>query len=191
MTNALFSSSVEQTADFGPVITLKYTPIADKEKPISVSIAPERGSNMFKYAYGWTWHYLHWTWVVKRLRVHGNFVLFPTPNRVKNSTYTWHGKTITQKKNGELRPLHGLIWWEMAVWGTDTCWRWNFSHYIYHHFKKLSFVWVISIFMHFETLLYTSIQWYLCNIYSDQRRGRWLAIWICASSLFFQIIRHW
>ena len=89
---------------------MRYTPSSVTDKPISVSIAPERGSNMFKFAYGE--HVIIYTEpeLLKNCGFTGNFVLFPTPNRVKNSTYTWHGKTITQKKNGELRPLHGLVY---------------------------------------------------------------------------------
>lgn len=110
MTNALFSSTIEQTADFGPVVTLEYTPSSETDKPISVSIAPERGSNMFKFTYGE--HDIIYTEpeLLRDCGFTGNFVLFPTPNRVKDSTYTWQGKTITQKKNGELRPLHGLVY---------------------------------------------------------------------------------
>ncbi len=36
-------------------------------------------------------------------------VLFPTPNRLKNSQYTWQGVTRTMKKRGEVIPRHGLV----------------------------------------------------------------------------------
>lgn len=110
MTNALFSTSLEQTVEYGPVIVLKYKPASEKEKTISVSIAPERGSNMFKFTYGE--HDIIYTEpeLLRDCGFTGNFVLFPTPNRVKDATYSWMGKTITQKKNGELRLLHGLVY---------------------------------------------------------------------------------
>ena len=40
---------------------------------------------------------------------YGNPILFPTPIRVKNATYTWAGKTYTMKKRGQDVLIHGLV----------------------------------------------------------------------------------
>ncbi len=88
MTSTLFSSTIEQTGTLGPVVTLKYTPISDTEKPITVSIAPERGSNMFKFTYGNYDIIYTEPELLQSCGFTGNFVLFPTPNRVKDATYT-------------------------------------------------------------------------------------------------------
>ena len=40
---------------------------------------------------------------------YGNPILFPTPNRVKDATYTWAGETHTMKKRGEPVLIHGLV----------------------------------------------------------------------------------
>lgn len=40
---------------------------------------------------------------------YGNPILFPTPNRIRNATYTWKGKEYVMTKRGEKVLLHGLV----------------------------------------------------------------------------------
>lgn len=110
MTDTQFSSTIEHTDAYGAVISLYYTPATPSEKPITVSIAPERGSNMFAFRYGQ--HEIIYTEpeLLKTCGFTGNFVLFPTPNRVKDATYSWNGRTVTQRKQDEVRILHGLVY---------------------------------------------------------------------------------
>ena len=77
---------------------------------ITVKIAPEKGSNMFSFRY--KTHELIYTdpALLETSGFTGNFVLFPTPNRVKDSTYQWNGKTVVQRKHGALRDIHGLVY---------------------------------------------------------------------------------
>lgn len=39
----------------------------------------------------------------------GSPLLFPTPNRIADATYTFGGKTVVQKVDGEKRIIHGLV----------------------------------------------------------------------------------
>lgn len=105
MTDTQFSSTVEHTDAYGTVISLCYAPT-----PITVSIAPERGSNMFVFRYGDNDIIYTEPELLKICGFTGNFVLFPTPNRVKNATYSWNGQTVIQQKNNKAREIHGLVY---------------------------------------------------------------------------------
>lgn len=110
MTDTPFSSTVEHSEAYGSVVSLHFTPSSPEETPITVSIAPERGSNMFEFRYGKNDFIYTEPELLKTCGFTGNFVLFPTPNRVKDAAYTWHGRTVTQKKHTEGRILHGLVY---------------------------------------------------------------------------------
>ncbi len=110
MTDTQFSSTIEHTEVYGTVVTLRYTPSSDGKKPITVSVAPDRGSNMFAFRYGESDIIYTEPELLKTCGFTGNFVLFPTPNRVKDAQYTWHGRTVRQKKHTEARILHGLVY---------------------------------------------------------------------------------
>lgn len=76
---------------------------------ISVRIAPDKGSNMFAFTYKGHEIIYHEPELLESCGFTGNFVLFPTPNRVENATYSWNGRVITQKKNGVPVLIHGLV----------------------------------------------------------------------------------
>lgn len=72
-------------------------------------IAPDQGANWFRWTVDgmelFAPHCLDWPGTK-----YGVPVLFPTPNRVVNAQYRWKDKTYTQKKNGEPRIIHGLVY---------------------------------------------------------------------------------
>jgi aldose 1-epimerase len=94
------------------IITLTYSPPDTKNKPLTVQIAPKFGSNMFTFRYGKYDIIYHEPKLLRHCGFTGNFILFPTPNRVKNFTYIWKGKPIVLKKRGKIVELHGLVFTE-------------------------------------------------------------------------------
>ena len=111
-----FSCTLHKTKQYH-VITLSYCPTPKREKPITVSIAPELGSNMFSLTYGNDEIIVHKKALLEKRGFTGNFVLFPTPNRVKNFTYTWSNKRIVLKKRGKIVEIHGLVYDEPWKYG--------------------------------------------------------------------------
>lgn len=74
--------------------------------PLTARIAPELGSNMFSLTY--KTHELIYadSDILKQAGFTGTYVLFPTPNRVKDFTYWWQGKQYTLQKNGKKVNIH-------------------------------------------------------------------------------------
>jgi len=106
-----FNFAIEKKKNYN-VVTLSYSPKNSTEKPLIASIAPELGSNLFSL----TWDKLPIIISDKRLLEKcgftGCFVLFPTPNRVKNSTFIFQKKSYVLKRRGEIVPIHGLVFTE-------------------------------------------------------------------------------
>src|ERR687884_643465 len=73
------------------VISLLYEDRKDPSKSITVSIAPDLGSNMFRFRVGE--HDLIYCEpnLLKRKDFTGNFVLWPLPNRVRDKSYMYQG----------------------------------------------------------------------------------------------------
>lgn len=107
-----FSWTIKKTKQFGPVVTLSYSPAKKSGQPMSVSIAPEKGSNLFSWTYGKNDIIYCDKKLLAKCGFTGNFILFPTPNRVKNFTYRWNSKDIVVKKRGKIVELHGLVFTE-------------------------------------------------------------------------------
>jgi aldose 1-epimerase len=100
------------------VITLSYSPVNPKEKPLTISVAPDLGSNMFAMRYGNHDIIYHEPDVLAARGFTGNFVLFPTPNRVANSTYAWNHALHRLEKRGKVVLNHGLVFdepWNYAT----------------------------------------------------------------------------
>ena len=117
MKNEPFTYSIEKTPNRKyTVITLSYTPTNEKNSPITVRIAPTLGSNMFQFRVGNHDIIYHEAELLASCGFTGNFVLFPTPNRVEGSTYEWEGKRIVLKKRGKFVLLHGLVFDEPWQW---------------------------------------------------------------------------
>jgi aldose 1-epimerase len=95
------------------VISLGYT---DKENParnISVGIAPELGSNLFRFRVGE--HDIIFTEqdLLKRMDFTGDFVLWPLPNRVRDKRNPSEGQIYSlenvKRPQGNAVLIHGLV----------------------------------------------------------------------------------
>ncbi len=106
MNNSHFSFTVEKSESLHSIITLSYAPSDSLHKPMSIKIAPELGSNLFSWIYDG--HEIIYTEqeVLEQAGFTGTYVLFPTPNRVKDFTYTWNNKQYILKKNGKKVDIH-------------------------------------------------------------------------------------
>ena len=72
-----------------------------------VAILPEMGANLYSWQVDGC--ELMGPCDLKTNRVSGTPVLFPTPNRVWNAAYKWHGRIIHQRLDGQPLVLHGLV----------------------------------------------------------------------------------
>jgi len=112
MNKSAFSFTVEKKPY--PIISLVYTPQSKSAEPVSIKVAPTLGSNMFSFKYGDHDIIYHDPLLLESCGFTGCFVLFPTPNRVRNFAYSWQGKRILMKKRGRVVQIHGLVFDE--VW---------------------------------------------------------------------------
>ncbi len=105
-----FSTETQIDAETGwEVIYLLYQD-EDPDQSIRVGIVPKAGSNMFSLQLGQD----ELLWQAPSIRAvqkreHGNPVLYPTPNRVRNSRFTFEGRTFTFPPNWKEHFLHGLV----------------------------------------------------------------------------------
>ncbi len=89
----------------------------------SVGIIPNAGSNLFSLKLGED----ELLWQASSIRAvqqrkHGTPVLYPTPNRVRNSRFTFGGETFKFTPNLKEHFLHGLVHgakWQLADHGAD------------------------------------------------------------------------
>ena len=100
------------------IIQLLAEHIDNTHKTLSARITPEGGSNMFSLLAGGQ-ELIDAPDDLNELykRRRGNPILYPTPNRVRNSVYTFMGDSLKMSFPGETRShyLHGLVWddaWE-------------------------------------------------------------------------------
>ena len=95
------------------VVTLSYEDKDEPARSITVCIAPDLGSNMFRFRVG-EYDIIHCELdLLKRKAFTGNFVLWPIPNRMRDKTYTYQGQSYSLK--AVKRPyddaflIHGLV----------------------------------------------------------------------------------
>lgn len=119
MTSGLFTYSTEKYKKGYTVVTLFHTPTEKTHKPVSVSVAPELGSNMFSFIYGGHELIFADSEILEQAGFTGTYVLFPTPNRVKDFTYTWKGKEYVLQKNGKKVDIHHQLVYDQ---------RWSWTH---------------------------------------------------------------
>ena len=84
-----------------------------------VRILPEAGFNLYYWTYQGEEILMEPVDVMIFGSKYGIPLLFPTPNRTRNATYTWRGKTHRQHKRGRDVAIHGLVMDE--TWATR-CW---------------------------------------------------------------------
>ena len=110
------------------IISLSSTDQSNSSRNTLVCIAPEFGSNLFRFRVGE--HDLIYTdqQLLKKRDYTGNFVLWPFPNRVRDKRYTYQGQRYSLKDvrrpGGYPTFVHGLVfdrpWHYMQpVIGTD------------------------------------------------------------------------
>ncbi len=79
----------------------------------AVEIAPERGSNMYRFQSGEHEIIYGDRELIRNGYWSGNFVLWPLPNRVRGKEYNFEGKTISlqdvRRKEGNEPLIHGLV----------------------------------------------------------------------------------
>lgn len=153
--NFRFSVASDQSSGF-EVITLQYI---NDEKPVlnkQASIVPQAGANLYSLMLG----------KVELLRQppsiadlpgwdYGIPILYPTPNRVENSKFTFDGETFRFVPNDGLHFLHGLVLrtdWkyeapQLVEWGIKfTAWidflpsLSLFKFFPYHHTLTVTYI---------------------------------------------------
>jgi len=95
------------------VILLSYTDSTDPSRSITVGVAPDLGSNMFRFRVGEHDLILCDPALLKRIDFTGAFVLWPLPNRVRDKRYTYRGRTYSledvHRPQGNNVLIHGLV----------------------------------------------------------------------------------
>src|SRR5579885_932560 len=92
------------------VVMLSYADQAHPAKSIMVEIAPDLGSNLFRFRVG-THDLIHCEpELLKRRGFTGNFILWPFPNRIRGKRYTYQGRAYSLEalERPEEALIHGL-----------------------------------------------------------------------------------
>lgn len=92
------------------VVALSYTDPDDPTRNLLACIAPELGSNVYRFKAG---HHELITCDMEKLKERGHtgtFVLWPFPNRVRDGQYTYQGRqySLASVRRGSL--IHGLVY---------------------------------------------------------------------------------
>lgn len=123
-----FSADIRKDAAIdSTVISLRYQDPEDPARCIEVGVAPDLGSNLFRFRIGAHDIIYSDPALLKRMEFTGNFVLWPLPNRVRDKRYTYQGKeySLTDLQRGDDPMLvHGLVmdrqWhYEQPIVGSD------------------------------------------------------------------------
>ncbi len=101
------------------VVMLSYADRAHPAQSITVEIAPDLGSNLFRFRVG-TRDLIHCEpELLKQRGFTGNFVLWPFPNRMRGKRYTYQGRAYSLEalERPEEALIHGLVYdrqWQHA-----------------------------------------------------------------------------
>jgi aldose 1-epimerase len=88
----------------------------DPAASTSIAFAPGQGSNLFSFAVGGVEYMFGIGAMGGQTRIVGSPILYPTPNRVRDATFTFDGRVFTFEANQGTRFLHGLV--RDASWET-------------------------------------------------------------------------
>ncbi|HEX6553616.1 MAG TPA: hypothetical protein VF026_12695 [Ktedonobacteraceae bacterium] len=112
--SSLYTAEVAQDPALEtPTISLSSTDRSNSSRNTLVCIAPEFGSNLFRFRVGE--HDLISTdrHLLKKRDYTGNFVLWPFPNRIRDKRYTYEGQVYSledvQRPGGDAALVHGLV----------------------------------------------------------------------------------
>ena len=111
------------------VISLAYEDRDNPSRNIGVGIAPDLGSNMFRFRGGEYDLIYCEPALLKQRDFTGNFVLWPLPNRVRDKQYVYQGQVYSlervKRPSGNEVLIHGLVFdrpwqYEKPVLGEDS-----------------------------------------------------------------------
>jgi aldose 1-epimerase len=102
-----FGATIEKTAELEPIV-LRHDGGGDPRRGMEARIVPSCGSNLCRFSVGGQSIIDFEREVLLSHGFTGTPVLYPTPNRVRNASFTWKGKTYTQVKWGKPVLEHGL-----------------------------------------------------------------------------------
>ncbi len=96
------------------IIALSYTDASDPARNLLACVAPDLGSNFYRFKVG-PHELLHLETEKLKQRGHtGTFVLWPMPNRVRDRTYTYRGRKYSlaniKRSPGDYALIHGLVY---------------------------------------------------------------------------------
>jgi aldose 1-epimerase len=109
-----YSAAAAVDHDLGStVVALSYRDDRDPAGSIAVGIAPDLGSNMFRFRVGERDLIYTEPDLLRRMDFTGAFVLWPLPNRVRDKRYTYRGRTYSladvPRPQGNDALIHGLV----------------------------------------------------------------------------------
>ncbi len=81
----------------------------DPADSTSIAFAPGQGSNLFSFVVGGVEYMFGLGNMGGQTRIVGSPILYPTPNRVRDATFTFDGRVFTFEPNQGTRFLHGLV----------------------------------------------------------------------------------
>jgi aldose 1-epimerase len=111
------------------VITLSYKDSENPARSIEVGIAPDLGSNLFRFRVGQYDLIYSDPDLLRQRDFTGNFPLWPLPNRVRDKRYVYQGRSYSlaglKRPGGNDVLVHGLVFdrqwqYEMPVVGQDS-----------------------------------------------------------------------
>jgi aldose 1-epimerase len=113
-----FSTEKKKDTELGLILSLRYKNRDDPRRSIDIAIAPELGSNMFRFRVGEQDIFYSDRELLKERDWTGNFPLWPLPNRVRDKKYTFEGSSVSleniRRKRGNRPLIHGLV--DDQVW---------------------------------------------------------------------------
>lgn len=110
MNSQPFTATTEVDPQSGlKVIAMKYTDPTKLGRSLEARVVPEAGSNLFSFKVDGTELLVQPATLGLPALRYGFPILFPTPNRVRNSRFTFDGQVFTFKPNERTNFIHGLV----------------------------------------------------------------------------------
>ena len=113
-----FSAVIGKDWELGTVLSLQYNNRKDPRQSVEIAIAPEFGSNMFRFRADEEDIFYCDRELLKESDWTGAFPLWPLPNRVRDKKYTFEGRTVSlesiRRKRGNTPLIHGLV--DNQIW---------------------------------------------------------------------------
>ncbi|GCE26083.1 aldose 1-epimerase [Dictyobacter alpinus] len=109
-----FAAEISQDPELASIIlSLSYEDAQDSAKSMSISVAPDLGSNLFRFRVGEHEVIYCDRDVLKQMSFTGDFVLWPFPNRVRDRRYSFAGQDYSlediKRPQGNYVLVHGLV----------------------------------------------------------------------------------